>query len=339
MATVVVAGGTGGIGRTIVEELVQQGKHKVLILSRKTSTVLGLESVPVLEANYSDSVTVKKILQDYNVEVVISALALFTEDSAKAQIKLINAAIESGTVKRFIPSEYGINYSHPELIDFHPAAKWWLNAADALRASHLDFTRIIFGWLLDHYGFPHRKSHMRPFKFAVDFDNRRAALPGDGNTTVTFLHSVDIAKYIAALLDEGNKWPEFSAFASDKMSWNELVKVAEKVIGEKWDVTYEPLEQLERGEPTLFEQPEGSYDLPEEVVRGMVAEYGIMAIKGVMDVSREGIRNKEFPQVKPVTVEGIIKEAWESAKSIAVAAESQSSFSLNEISGDTLTYK
>lgn len=33
--TVAVAGGTGGIGCTIVEELVRQGKHKVLILGRE----------------------------------------------------------------------------------------------------------------------------------------------------------------------------------------------------------------------------------------------------------------------------------------------------------------
>ncbi|CAO2652623.1 Nn.00g009060.m01.CDS01 [Neocucurbitaria sp. VM-36] len=310
MVTIAVAGGTGGIGRTIVDELVRQGKHNVLILSRKVSTIVGLESVPVLEANYSDLAAVKKLLQDHNIEVVISALALFTENSAKAQMNLINAVIESGTVKRFIPSEYGINYSHPGLLEFHPAAKWWVDAAEVLRNSHVEFTRIIFGWLLDHYGFPHCKSHMKPFKFAVDFDNRRAALPGDGNTPVTFLHSVDIAKYVAALIDEVQKWPEISAFASDRMSWNELVKVAEKVTGEKWDITYEPLEKLERGEATLFEQPESSYDLPKDEAKHMVAEFGIMAVKGVMDVSGEGIRNKEFPEVKPVSVDDVIKEAW-----------------------------
>lgn len=175
----------------------------------------------------------KKILQDYNVEVVISALALFTEESARAQMGLINAAIGSGTVKRFIPSEYGINYSHPGLVDFHPQAQWWLDAADVLRTSHLDFTRIIFGWLLDHYGLPHCKSHMKPFNFALDFQNRRAALPGNGNFPVTFLHSVDVAKYVAALLDEQAKWPETSAFASSKLTWNELVSIAERVMGEQ----------------------------------------------------------------------------------------------------------
>ncbi|KAF1947391.1 NAD(P)-binding protein [Clathrospora elynae] len=288
MVIVVVAGGTGGIGRTIVEELIQKGNHKVLILTRKATTIPGLESVTMLEANYADPVAITQLLQHHNVEVVISALALFTEESANARMHLIDAAIDSGTVTRFIPSEYG-----------------------TLRKSHLDFTRVIFGWLLDHYGFPHCKSHMKPFKFALDFDNRMAAIPGDGEAHVTFLHSVDIAKYVVALLGEEGRWPETSAFASDRMTWNELITLAEDIMGEKWDVTYESLEQLEMGETTLFKQPEGSYHLPEEAARQMVAEWGIMAVKGVMDASGEGVRNDDFPDVQPITVEALILEAWE----------------------------
>ena len=34
MAIVAVAGGTGGVGRTIVEALVQQAKHQVILLTR-----------------------------------------------------------------------------------------------------------------------------------------------------------------------------------------------------------------------------------------------------------------------------------------------------------------
>lgn len=40
MPVVAVAGGTGGIGRTIVEEIVATGKHEVKILSRKVSIVI-----------------------------------------------------------------------------------------------------------------------------------------------------------------------------------------------------------------------------------------------------------------------------------------------------------
>jgi hypothetical protein len=142
---------------------------------------------------------------------------------------LIRAAIESTTVRKFIPSEYGIKYTK-ELLSFHPAAQWWLDAAEALQNSHLQYTRIILGWTLDHYGIPRVPSNMKPFSYAIDFHHRRAAIPGDGTASVAFLHSNDMAKYIAAMLEQ-NSWPEFSAFAGDRMSWGELLTLAEEVTG------------------------------------------------------------------------------------------------------------
>ena len=40
MATVLVAGGTGSIGRAIVEALVEQGKFGVIVLGRKASPMI-----------------------------------------------------------------------------------------------------------------------------------------------------------------------------------------------------------------------------------------------------------------------------------------------------------
>ncbi|KAG9191604.1 hypothetical protein G6011_10338 [Alternaria panax] len=294
MVTVAVTGGTGGVGRTIVEELVRRGKHQVLILSRNSTKIPGLMSVRVIEADYNDVASVKESLKKQNVEVVISALALFTEESAKAQMNLIHATIDSGSVKRFMPSEYGINYSHPGLLEFHPAAKWWLDAADLLRSSHLDFTRVIFGWFSDYFGMPHCKSNMKPFKYALDFDNRKAALPGDGEASVTFLHSTDVA----------------NAFASDKLTWNKVVEIVEGATSAKWEITYDCIEKLEQGQATLFEQPDGSYGLPEDATRGMMAEFGIMAVKRVMDITGQGLRNDVFPEVHPISVEALIQKAW-----------------------------
>lgn len=39
MTVVAVAGGTGGVGKTIVERLVQEAKFDVLVLSRSVSTL------------------------------------------------------------------------------------------------------------------------------------------------------------------------------------------------------------------------------------------------------------------------------------------------------------
>jgi hypothetical protein len=86
-------------------------------------------------------------------------------------------------------------------------------------------------------------------------------------------------------------------------------------LGAKWDVTYDPIEKLEKGEGTVLEQPVGSMKLPEEALRHLWAEFGIMADRGLMDVTSEGLRNDEFPEIKPLTVREVITAAWGSKSS------------------------
>ena len=84
------------------------------------------------------------------------------------------------------------------------------------------------------------------------------------------------------------------------------------VTDEKWDITYDTLEKLQKGEATFFEQPTspGSYNMPEDYGRQMAADFGVMAAKGLIDVSLVGVRNGDFPEVKPLTVEELIILAW-----------------------------
>ncbi|KAJ4353203.1 uncharacterized protein N0V89_004929 [Didymosphaeria variabile] len=308
--TVAVAGGTGGIGRNIVNGLVQQGKHEILILSRKSSTLeIGSTSIRTIATDYSNIDGMKTILKANNITIIISALILASPEGSQAQLNLISAAAQSGIVKKFLPSEYGIHYTE-EIVSFHPAARYWLDAADALRKSNMQFTRVIFGWTLDHYGLPRVHSYMKPFKYVLDFDNRKAAIPGDGEQPVSFLHTADLARYIGALLEEDD-WPELSAFVADTLSWKEFVGIAEKVTGAKWEVKYDSVTTLEKGEATILPQLEGA---PTEAdypgMRAMISEFGLMAVRGVLDVSRLGVRNEEFPQIKPMGVEEVVEKAW-----------------------------
>ncbi|KAK7193364.1 hypothetical protein DPSP01_010975 [Paraphaeosphaeria sporulosa] len=309
--TVAVAGGTGGIGRALVNGLVQQGKHKVLILSRKSSTLeVDSASISTIATDYTSIPSMISTLQEHKIDVVISALILSSPENSQAQLNLITAATQSGTVTSFLPSEYGIHYT-PETLSFHPAARYWLDAAAALRASALRFTRVVFGWTLDHYGIPRVHSYMKPFKYVLDFDARRAAVPGDGTQKVSFLHTTDLARYVAALLEDEGEWPEVSAFVGGVASWGEFVRIAERVTGAKWDVTYDSVEVLEKGEATMLPQPPGApteEDYPG--MREMVSEFGLMAVRGVLDVSDAGIRNGEFPHIKPMSVEEVVEKAW-----------------------------
>lgn len=66
-----------------------------------------------LVVDYNDADQIKSVLQDNKVEVVVSALLLADEQVAKSQINLIRGAARSGTVVKFIPSEYYIDFHAP----------------------------------------------------------------------------------------------------------------------------------------------------------------------------------------------------------------------------------
>ena len=76
---------------------------------------------------------------------------------------------------------------------------------------------------------------MKPFRHVLDFVNRKAIVPGDGTQKVSFLHSRDLSRYVAAIVeDERGEWPEVSAFVAGVMSWGEMVEVAERVTGKSY---------------------------------------------------------------------------------------------------------
>jgi hypothetical protein len=202
-----------------------------LLTKVQDTRIKGYELVPVLAVNYNDIESTAATLQEHNIGTIISALSLFTEEVGEAQMRLIQAAIDSNVVKRFVPSEFAFNYLRPGLRDFHDAAQMRMDAADKLRNSHIEFTRFVFGWILDTWNPPSAKTNMPPMAWVVDFANRKARIPGDGTAPITVMHSHDIGRYIAALLDDQNAWPEMSAFAGDKVSFNEMVDMAEKIMG------------------------------------------------------------------------------------------------------------
>ena len=78
----------------------------------------------------------------------------------------------------------------------------------------------------------------------------------------------------------------------------------------KWDVVYDSAEALKNGHGTVLPQQEGSMQMPAEALQHLWAEFGQMAIRGVMDVTKEGLRNEEFPDIKPIKVKEAVRIAW-----------------------------
>ncbi|KAH7125809.1 hypothetical protein EDB81DRAFT_889542 [Dactylonectria macrodidyma] len=80
MAIVAVAGGTRGVGKTVVEKLQRHGpNHKVFVIGRKIPTETTTGSLAFLEVNYADVEPLATILQDHKIDTVISTINLETD--------------------------------------------------------------------------------------------------------------------------------------------------------------------------------------------------------------------------------------------------------------------
>lgn len=101
---------------------------------------------------------------------------------------------------------------------------------EVLKKTSLEHTRFYVGFFLDYWGYPHVPTHVTPLTMAVDMQNEFAALPGTGSTPISFIHTVDIAKFVAASLNLP-KWDEESYILGDRLTWNDFVKTAEEVKG------------------------------------------------------------------------------------------------------------
>ncbi|UPK95236.1 hypothetical protein LCI18_006171 [Fusarium solani-melongenae] len=306
MAILAVAGGTGDVGRTLVEELVQSGKHKVIVLCRKTPAT-AISGTEYAETDYDDIEGTAKMLDNNKVDTVISALTI-AGPSAHAQLNLIAAADKSSTVYRFIPSEYaGYVPKGDEAALNNPMTSPLVHAAEALDKSGLKYTRIAIGMFMDYMGLPHIPSHLRNFPWAFDFPSRRAVVSGTGNELLTMTYSKDLARFVARLVEE-DEWAEWTFISGSDVTQNQIVAIAEKAIGDKLAVTYDTLEELKLGKATVLFPDAESYGGMDTM--GMMAMLGVSVVEGEMLLPKEGRLNDRFPEIQTTSIDDLIARAW-----------------------------
>ncbi|KAL8715720.1 MAG: hypothetical protein Q9220_000387 [cf. Caloplaca sp. 1 TL-2023] len=112
MVRVALAGGTGGLGRTLLDELARGDEHTVFVLSRKSE--LPFETPPnvrCLTTKYDNVDSLVDLLEKNQIHTVISTMNPPTPEVHAAQDNLIRAAARTKVVRRFIPSEWGIDWS------------------------------------------------------------------------------------------------------------------------------------------------------------------------------------------------------------------------------------
>ncbi|KFY51103.1 hypothetical protein V496_08933 [Pseudogymnoascus sp. VKM F-4515 (FW-2607)] len=309
MVVVAVAGGTGGVGRTLLDAIAKSGEHNPIILSRIAADDTEINGLRRFALDYNNVDQIKRVLQENKVDVVVSCLVLVDEDSAQAQINLIRGAALSGTVTRFIPTEYYLDF-HAPIPGSDLLANLQLEAEEELlRHPQLTFTLIRAGIFLDHLTMPYnpKRTYIAPFWAFVDIEYEKCVFPGDGSYPLILTHSTDVAAYIERLCGlPAKEWPRESLIASNKLQVKDLDSLIRMVTGKNFEVIYDSEEAIREGRITQLQSNQavmGDFlrKVEHQVMLSMLSKAHVLP--GV-DLS------ELFPEVQPTRIEDFFRAGW-----------------------------
>lgn len=308
MTIIVIAGGTGGVGRTLVDAFENDGKHTIVVLSRKGGLELKSGTrLTMVKVEYTSIASLIDILRAYNIEAVISTLNTFGDN--QNELNLISAAEQCSSVKRFVPSVFGIPYRTHHL-ESYPPAKSNVRAIKTLSETRLEWTAFYIGYFLDYYLMPKVSSHLKPCPFLVDVENNEAAIPDSGDTPVTFTHSKDVAKMVVASFDLPT-WKRETYATGDSISYNNLIKVIEDVKGEKMKVTYDSVGKLREGQVTELPGYQQLYGhIPKPSMDGLISMFALLVAEGDLNLSAKTSLSTQYPHVQVTSLRTWLERAW-----------------------------
>ncbi|KAF2812095.1 NAD(P)-binding protein [Mytilinidion resinicola] len=310
MSTIVaVAGGSSGLGRTIVDALKADARYEVLILGRKLEEESGTR---VLAIDYTSVDALVALLEANKVAVVISTVNSLVDTTP--EFNLIKAAAQSHVTKRFIPNVWSALEFKPEpRFTSLPIAVARLQAIDELKKTNLEWTAIYPRIFMESFvqGMPW---YLTVYPLKVDIENSTAGLPVKGEGLISLTYSRDIAKYVASLLGL-EKWEQSYFITADVKTWNEIVAAAEAGKGVKFNVSYDSIEKLQKGEATELPsytkiyEAFGGREIAKPIVQAIFAQYGLWMDEGLFNYKGGTFLNDLFPEIKPLKLD----EAWEKA--------------------------
>jgi len=280
---VAVAGSSGGLGFIVTKALMKDGNFRVRVLSRSETSPdrkKAVEELKSLGANvrtidYTDVEDLKKALEGF--DVIISTLggpAIYKE-----QLNLIQAA-KFANVKRFIPSEFGFDLNAIKDIP-NPLFEAKRQVEKAVKESGLEYTFINNGFFTDTSFYPW---------LGFDIRNKTIKLVGNTDQPVALTHREDVAKYIIAMLKNAEiSRNKTFMFATDNISFNQVVAIIKQKFGEDFKVEREPIEKaIERAKANNYQME----TFGEQAL--IAAHQGLVGVKNP--------DNYKFEEVKPITV-------------------------------------
>lgn len=250
---ILVFGGTGVIGQYITQALLDSkssfGRIAIFTSANTVSSKasqLSKWKEQGLEVITGDLTKDDQVAEAYkSFDTVVSALG---RNTIAEQISLIKLAEDSGTIKKFLPSEYGtdIEYFPQSATEKPHQLKLKVRAYIKNEVKKLEYTYVVTGPYADLYIGKTPSANMGTF----DADAKKASLLGDGNGRVSLTTMEDTGKLVVAALKHPhaarNRALKVNSFTTTP---NEVLAEYERQTGgQKWDVSYVALPALKKYE-------------------------------------------------------------------------------------------
>ncbi|CAN0870477.1 Leucoanthocyanidin reductase [Linum grandiflorum] len=232
---VLIIGATGLIGRFVAEASLDSGRPTYLLTRTSNSSVnpakaqllksLEDRGAIILQGSISDKESIETILKDNKIEVVISIVG---GGNLLHQLTLVDAIKSVGTVKRFLPSEFGHDVDRADPVE--PGLAMYLEKRQVRRwieQNGIPYTYIccnsIASW--PYYDNTHPSEVPPP----VD----HLPIYADGSIKAYFVAGPDIGKFTIKTLDDDRTINKSVHFRPDVNCYNmnELALLWEKKIG------------------------------------------------------------------------------------------------------------
>ncbi|KAL5726060.1 leucoanthocyanidin reductase [Ranunculus cassubicifolius] len=227
-----IVGATGYIGSFIVESCLNSGRPTYVLVrcnstgpaKAKTIKLLQDRGAIIIHGSIDNEEFMEKILKDHQIEVVISAVG---GERISDQLNLVHAIKAAGTVKRFLPSEFGHDVDRADPVE--PGLAMYNEKRKVRRLIEefkIPYTYIccnsIAAWPY------HDNTH--PSQVFPPMDHFQ--IYGDGSVKAYFVDGTDIGKFTIKVVDDIrtlNKNVHFRP-PSNYLNINELASLWEKKI-------------------------------------------------------------------------------------------------------------
>ena len=295
--TVLVAGATGMLGSKIVSALLDKGNIDVWAMvrsindnneeNRQKIEALKVKGATIVEGNLMEPEMLLPLCA--GVDVVVSAVGN-NEVTVPGQKHLIDAAKQQG-VKRFIPSDYSVDYRKLDYGDNDNLDKR-KEVLEYLQQSGLEYTLVLNGAFMDNVGTP----YMPQF----DLEHQTFQYWGDGDTPLDFTTTDDTAKYVAEAVSDPELANTALEVAGDMLTAKQLKAAYEEATGNV--LKEKPLGSVAELQAWIAaKKPTASS--PVDYVPQQY-EYTMVSGKGKL----ERLQNDRYPHIKPLTVKQFLSK-------------------------------